>query len=336
MFVIRPAKLADLNEIERCALTAGPGLTHLPRHHGALEELIHKSIKSFSEQVDKPRNEQYLFVLEDVEKGLLGGTCGIVSRTGVPIPFYVYRIETLLPTSNRLPLPREPRFLRLAPYINGPTEICGLYLLPDYRHGGLGKLLSLSRFLFIASHLKRFTHTIIANMRGIINQGVSPFWNGLGRHFLNVELQEVMEMRTNNEHLISDIFPPHPICVALLAPDAQNAIAQVHPNTVPALSMLSKAGFHKLNEIDPVDGGPIIAAEANKIHSIQSSVVGEVGEITNQELKSDKYIIANTLLDFRACFGNVDVTSDKKLVLSESIAKALGVRKGDLIRYAAT
>lgn len=332
MMVIRPVRLEDLNGVERCALTASAGLTHLPRHRDALMKLLEHSIDSFSREVVDPQNELYLFVLENIENGEVCGTSAIISRTGVPIPFYVYRIETLRAGSTRLPVPREPRLLRLYPYINGPTEIGALYLFPEYRKGGLGKLLSFSRFLFIASHQNRCTRNIIANMRGVIDNDFSPFWNGIGRHFLNVDLPEVLLMRQNNEHLISEIFPPYPVYVTLLPSDVQKVLGNVHVNTVAALKMLEDEGFHFKNEIDPVDGGPIITAEVHHLRTLQHSQLAEVKEITHEGIEGEQHLIANTRLDFRACLGALH-SSERHVTISAKIAEALEVKQGDLIRF---
>lgn len=333
MQIIRPATLKDLDGIERCALTSGPGLTHLPRNRGTLERLVRISLDSFAKEVADPFDEQYLFVLEDLETKKIGGTCGIYSRSGVTSPFYVYKIATYTPPSNYLPPPNEPRVLELYPYVNGPSEVCALYLLPDYRHGGLGKLVSLSRFLFIASHSHRFTKTIIANMRGVIENGVSLFWNSIGRHFLDVDLQEVMTMRMNDEHLLSDIFPRSPIYVTLLSPHAQRIIGQVHAHTKPALGMLQKEGFQFANEIDPVDGGPIIQVEAQKVRTIEQSIVAQVSEIVHHNVESERFLIANLRVDFRACLGPIAALPNQKVILSEEVAAALEVKRGDSIRY---
>lgn len=333
MLIIRPVRSSDLNGIERCALTAGAGMTHLPRHHEALEKQIDVSVNSFAKQVVKPVDEQYLFVLADSETGVVGGTCGIYSNTGVSSPFYVYNIDTIKPANNRLPPPREPRLLTLYPYVNGPSEICALYLLPEYRHSGLGKLVSLSRFLFIAANMQRFTPTLIANMRGIIENNVSPFWNSIGRHFLDVELQEVMNMRMNNEHLISDIFPPNPIYVTLLPRHVQDIIGQVHIHTKPALGMLQAQGFNFANQIDPVDGGPIIRVDTKKVTTIKESKLTTVTELVTHKIVSDRFLISNNKLDYRACLGEILIKSPQDIVLTEEVAKALEVKRGDTIRY---
>jgi arginine N-succinyltransferase len=332
MYIIRPARQSDLSAIERCALAAGLGMTHLPRRRDILEKRIQASIHSFAKEVNEPIDEEYLFVLENTENKTVIGTCAIYSKTGAFNPFYVYEIEEVSPTSERLPPIDDPRLLRLIPIFHGPSEVAALFILPEYRKEGLGKLLSLSRFHFIASHMQRFDRMTIANMRGIIENNISPFWEGLGRRFLNVELQEVMSMRLENDLLVTDILPPQPIYVTLLPPSVQNVIGAVHPNTVPALRMLNNEGFHFDKQIDPVDGGPILITETSKIKTIRESQTASITEIV-PELQIDKpCLISNISIDFRACFGPLRI-QDHSLIISADTAKALQVQVGDTIRF---
>lgn len=312
---------------------AGLGMTHLPRRRDVLEKEIRHSLNSFNKDVCHPGDEVYTFALEDTDTGAFGGTCAIYAKIGVENPFYVYQIEYTTPRSERLPPLEDPRLLRLTPYYHGPSEIGGLFLCPEYRKGGLGKLLSLSRFLFMACHTERFETTVIANMRGVIENNVSLFWNGLGRHFLNVELHEVMSMRLENNHLISDILPTYPIYAVLLSPPVQNVIGQVHQDTVPALHMLYNEGFHFNQEIDPVDGGPILATDVSEVHTVKSSRVVHVGEISTQPVISENYLISNIRIDFRACQSTLQLDKQERAVLSAETANALQVKVGDSIRY---
>ena len=49
----------------------------------------------------------------------------------------------------------------------GPSELSTLFLHPDHRSGGLGRLLSYGRFIYIAVHLDAFEPTIVARIRGL-------------------------------------------------------------------------------------------------------------------------------------------------------------------------
>lgn len=333
MIVIRPVTKDDLDAVERCALSAGIGMTHLPRRRDILEKKIEASNEAFAKEVVSPKQEDYLFVLEDLEEKIVGGTCGIYSKVGASAPFYVYRVETLAPPSHRFPVPSERRLLRLISYENGPSEVCALFLSPEFRKGGVGRLLSLSRFLFIANNPHRFETTIIANMRGVIEKNVSPFWDGLSRQFLDVEFEEVMAMRSIDESFIQDILPRYPIYVSLLPPSAQEVIGKTHANTKPAFDMLNHEGFQFIQEIDPIDGGPIIAAETRSVRTVKHSIQATIKDIIPQAIRSERYIISNNSLDFRACYATINMSSDNSIIISADVGKALRVQPGDTVRY---
>lgn len=333
MFVIRPVTPADIDSLERCALTVGVGMTHLPRRRDLLEKKIADSQEAFAKEINKPMHEDYLFVLEDQEGKVIGGTCGIYSKVGVISPFYVYQVKTLPPPSHRFPVPKERRLLHLFPYENGPTEICALYLLPEFRKEGLGRLLSLSRFLFMASFPHRFETTTIANMRGVIEKNVSPFWDSLSRHFLDVDYEEVMSMRSISESFVPDILPKHPIYVSLLPQLSQEVIGNIHANTRPAFDMLYKEGFRFKQEIDPFDAGPIIGVETKSIRTVSKSILAPIKEISSDTVESDQFILSNNNLNFRACYGTLLVNPDQSVILPATTAKALNVHPGETIRY---
>lgn len=330
--IIRPVQLQDLAFIEHCAQSSGIGMSHLPRRQDLLKTYIQKSLDSFADDVQTPGTEEYMFVLADHES--LAGTCAIYAQTGVTTPFYVYHTETLPPEPLPLSTPKERRLLRLERYAEIPSEIGALYLLPQFRKEGLGKLLSLSRFLFIATHPHRFRPTIIANMRGVIEGKASPFWDGLGRRFIDLPLEEVINLRLSNEEFFAKAMPQEPIYVALLPEEARAAIGATHPHTKAALTMLIEQGFKMTDYIDPADGGPIIRADTKELYSVQESLVGEVRTIaTLTDSDAPTAMICNNRLDFRAGYGALLATYDRCITIEPSVAEALELQPGDAVRY---
>ena len=65
---------------------------------------------------------------------------------------------------------KEIQVLHLVRQHSGPCEICSLFLAPEHRRAGgnLSRLLSLSRFLFMAEFAKTFEPTVIAEGPGVI------------------------------------------------------------------------------------------------------------------------------------------------------------------------
>jgi arginine N-succinyltransferase len=334
MIIVRPIDRKDQKAFEEFAYTTHVGVTSLPNNKEALQKKITTSLASFDSQINVPGKELYIFILEDNNRGKQGGTCAIWAKTGVSEPLYFYRIETLYHDHYRLPLPIETRVLHSVTRTEGPSEICGLYLLPEFRHSGLGRLLSLSRFLFIASFPQRFNQSIISNMRGIIDENDRcPFWDGLGKCFLDMEFADVMHEIAITRDFIPHILPKYPIYVSLLPKKAQEAIGETHPHTTPALSMLSQEGFRFTHEIDIFDGGPMIAAPKIEIQSISNSQTGKVSKIYSEVHTSTEYLISNNRLDFRACFGKITIENDETVGLYSDVAQALEIKEGDTIRY---
>lgn len=322
MYVIRPVRTEDIEDLYHCAITAGVGLTHLPKDRQLLEWKIRDSLLAFSKDVFKPEQEDYFFVLVDSDTQKVCGTCAIYAKTGVKFPFDVFEIQK--------------DHLQLKQYRNGPSEVGALYLLPESRGGGLGRLLSLSRFLFIASHLKRFEPEIIANMRGFIENDQSLLWNAIGYPLLKVTFKDIMSQRMLNERCIENIFPTIPIDIRTLPLEAQNVLGKIHPHTQPALNMLLHEGFKMTNEIDPFDGGPIIKTETRELRTVKSSYIVELKAISNQPFhNSENAIICNERIDFRACYGQIVCSPDGLATISVDVAEALEVKPGDKVRYLA-
>lgn len=337
MMIIRPIKRDDAVSLERCAFSARLGMTHLPKNREVLKRKIEASLIAFSKDVMVPQNEEYLFVLENTENQKMGGVCGISSKMGAVEPSYFFRIEEYSVVSKKgLPISKETRVLHPGKHQNGPSEICALYLLPEFRSGGWGKLLSLSRFLFIAAFRQRFESFVIAEMRGAIDdQNRSPFWEGVGSRFIDLTFEEVMNFRMKNgDDFMADVFPRYPIYVNFLSKMTQEAIGNIHLHTKPALSMLLNQGFQFIQEIDFFDGGPDIGVNVSDVKAIKESVVGIVAQISKVEFDGKMFLIGNEKLDFRVCFGNIRNLSDgTEVMLSSDVAKALNVSVGEKIRY---
>ena len=103
MMVVRPSRASDLSGLLELANLAGVGLTTLPDSEAVLAEHIADSERAFARTVTQPKGERYLFVMEDLLTGTLGGCAGIVGRVGGFDPFYSY-VEN--PSKNKSSLGR--------------------------------------------------------------------------------------------------------------------------------------------------------------------------------------------------------------------------------------
>lgn len=335
MRLIRPVRLDDLDDLERLAVESGPGMTNLPPDRTLLENKIRTSLDSFSRPVKNPGAESYLLVLEDTESARIVGTSGIIASVGMTRPFYSYKLIQVAHTSQELNRFESVAMLQMVNEYRGATEIATLYLTPAYRKDGNGRLLSRCRFLFMAEFPERFARLIMAEMRGMHDQeGRSPFWENLGRHFLNMDFTKADYLSSLGRYqFIADLMPHFPIYVRLLPEAAQQVIGVCHEDTQPALRLLEREGFRFEGCVDVFDAGPMVHAPLDQIRTVRESTRITLNKITTR-IDSELYMIANTRLDrFRICRGPLRINADGTADSIREVAEALDVRPGERIRF---
>jgi arginine N-succinyltransferase len=333
MIIIRPITKKDQNIFVEFSFDATLGIRNLPRNRDKLQEKILKSESSFAKEVKEPGKEEYFFVLEDITTGRIGGTCGILATVNFHNN-YCYHIETIHTNTRYQFANKEMQVLRVVTSGKGCSEVCSLYLQPTFRHSGQGRLLSLSRFLFIAAHRQRFEKKIIAEMRGYIDQRqISPFWDAVGRHFCNLSFVELMTQLDMDNISISEILPQYPIYVSLLPKNVQDIIGKTHEGTKPALAMLIGEGFQVKSEIDVLEAGPTLEAPTSSIRAIKSSKTITIDTTDDLLADESEFILSNDRLDFRACYGNLQFVSKNHGLINKNVAEALLIQPGNFIRY---
>ncbi|WMS88462.1 arginine N-succinyltransferase [Pleionea litopenaei] len=332
MMLFRPVTQDDADQIEVLANKAGTGLTTLPKDKTKIIEKIELSQASFAAHVNEPGNEYYLFVLEDLETNEVVGTSALAAAVGLEQPFYTYKVGTTVHASPRFGIHKTIPTLILGHDYTGTTEICTLFLSPDHRGGGTGKLLSKGRFLFLAQHPTRFADKVIAEMRGYSDeQGHSPFWESLGRHFFDMDFDhaDTLSGEQSNE-FIAELMPKYPIYVPMLSKEAQAVIGKVHPDTEPALELLKKEGFRYRGYVDIFDAGPTIETRPEGIDTIKkmfSAKITNIGEVSSEQ----SYLIANHSVANYRCILDAAIIGNGEVTLSETAAEHLGVSMGDQV-----
>ena len=334
MMLLRSARKNDLEAIHHLAKRSGIGMTTLPKDIELLKKRLAWSTSSFNKAIANPSNEYYLFVLEDPKSGMIVGTSAIDSATGYDAPFYSYKLSKRTRVCHELNIRSDYEVLILVNDYQGHSEICTLFLDPSYRINSNGILLSRARFLFIAQYPERFANTIIAEMRGISDEeGHSPFWDQVGSHFFHMPFAEADRLTlSTNKQFIADLMPRHPIYVKILSPEAQEVIGKPHQSTLPAMNILLREGFRYTNYVDIFDAGPTIEAPRDQIHTVASSLVMTVKNIID-DVNSQRYILANTTLDFRAPLGQIIFNkSQGSCIINHETADLLQLNCGDLVR----
>ena len=95
----------------------------------------------------------------------------------------------------------------------GCSELCTLFLDPDFRKNQNGKFLSKIRFLFMAAFQDCFKNTLIAEMRGYSDEnGRSPFWDALGHHFFDMDFATADYLSGIGQKVfIAELMPRFPV-----------------------------------------------------------------------------------------------------------------------------
>ncbi len=271
--IVRPVRSADLPALYQLARTTGAGLTTLPANEERLAHRVSWAEKAFSGEAARA-DADYLFVLED-DNGEVVGISAVAGAVGLREPWYNYRVGLTVSASQELNIHRQIPTLFLANDLTGNSELCSLFLRSDQRSGLNGRLLSKARFLFIAEFRELFGDKVIAEMRGMSDeQGRSPFWESLGRHFFKMEFSQADYLTgVGNKAFIAELMPKFPLYTCFLSEDARSIIGRVHADTEPALAMLKAEGFSYQGYVDIFDAGPAIEAETAKIRAVNDSQV---------------------------------------------------------------
>ena len=269
--IVRPVRSADLSALIDLARSTGTGLTTLPANEQRLSHRVGWAEKTFLGEAERA-DADYLFVMED-DDGKVVGISAVAGAVGLREPWYNYRVGLTVSASQELKIHREISTLFLANDLTGNSELCSLFLHAGYRNGLNGRLLSKARFLFMAEFRELFGNKVIAEMRGMSDEnGRSPFWESLGRHFFKMEFSQADYLTgVGNKAFIAELMPKFPLYTCFLSEDARAVIGRVHPDTEPALAMLKAEGFSYQGYVDIFDAGPAIEAETAKIRAVQGS-----------------------------------------------------------------
>lgn len=183
----------------------------------------------------------------------------------------------------------------------------------------------------MATHPKRFSEFVIAEMRGVMSDdGECPFWEAIGRHFFQMDFPQADSLSTINKRFIEDLMPKYPIYTSLLPESGRATMGQVHPQTVPALTMLQAEGFVIDSLIDIFDGGPVVRCRRDHIGAVQRTLTTRVAQIVHRQ-DGEPQILASESDGFRSMIGPVQL-GDSGATLSEIEALTLQVKVGDTLR----
>ena len=331
-YVMRPAQLSDFDALPSMAVESGAGFTSLPVDEDILRSKLLRSVDSFAGRLDQPEYGKYLLMLENTETGEIGGCSAVKAGVGVKSPFFNYRIITLAQASQEADRRFDMDALILTNEFVGCTEVGTLFLRPEHRGAGVGRLLAQSRYLLMDTEPKWFGDKVIAELRGVVShEGETPFWECLGRHFFKMSFTDAdyLSATTDNQFIL-DLMPKYPIYVDLLPNEAREVIGRVHVDGVPAFKLLEWEGFEFERVVDIFDGGPIMQVSRSMLRTSRESRIMEleVGPATG----SSGIAARIDLHEYRASLIEGAVIGETRFMTTQDTLDKLKLKRGDTAR----
>lgn len=336
MFVLRAVQKQDCDPLMELARKVGPGMTTLKPDAEALSSRIELAVQSFFGDVE-PQCADYVFVLEEVSAGTVAGVSALKAAVGLREPFYSFRLGRLVHSSSELGIYANKQTLYLTNDFTGCAELCTLFLDPAFRGHVNGRLLSKGRLMFAANLLEALPETMIAELRGFQrDDGKSPFWESLGRHFFRMDFDRADDISSESKSFIAELMPRFPLYTDFLSEEARQCIGLVHRNTAPARRLLEQEGFWYEGYVDIFDGGPVLQAHTRELRLVRESQMA-IASLDTEATDPSRpmLLVANTLRrDFRVIVAP-GVVQFGRLPLTRQQMDALHLGEGDSIRVAA-
>ena len=348
MILLREIQERDLDSLEQFSQV--PGFINLTGDRDLLKEKITRSITSFNvplkDLVPNQFEGKFIFIAEEVESKKVLGTSMIASQHGTQeSPHFYLELGSEKKFSDMINTEFIHGTLKLKYDTNGPSEIGGLILNPDYRNSNerIGRQIFFVRFLYLALNRSRFKRKILAELLPPLNKkGQSPLWEAIGRRFTNMDYWEADELCQKNKEFIFSLFPTGKMYTTFFSAEARNAIGKVGRDTEPVLHMLKKIGFQYKNQVDPFDGGPHLWANVDELLPLkrlgQFSLVCGSADSFNEGDQTQGLLCPtqSKLGEFRAVSVHVITHNGKLRILEPKEARAesvLGLKDGDAVTF---
>ena len=322
--LVRMARASDVEELFRLASVGGDGLTNLPPDRTALTA---KLVASENALISRKTREEGAAILLIVELGgKVAGTSCVFPSVGADWPFYSYRLTRQVSRSLAVEKRKAQTLLNLVNDFDGECEVGGLFVDPECRGHAVGKLAARARYMFIAAHREWFGSKVIAELRGYQDEnGKSPVWEAIGRHFYEMEFSEADRTGalTGNQ-FIADLGPRYPLYVSMLPNSAKAALGRPHNDGRPAHQMLLSEGFVDGEYVDIFDGGPTLFAEIDNVRSIRECAASQVTKLADDSAGVPSLVACGSGQDFKVSRGLVGAGGE----LTPELAQLLDLKIG--------
>lgn len=330
-YVIRAMQTRDFEALRRLRDLAGPGFTSLAVNDQMLRERLALSESSFASRTTSPGKERYTLALEHRASGDVVGLAAVKSTVGDVPPFFNFRVLQIAQSSFAAQRRFDMEVLILVNEFTNCSEVGSLFVHPDHRVGGVGRMMAQSRYLLMRAAPHRFNPIVVSELRGVVDEhGVSPFWEFLGRHFFRMEFNEADQLSaTSDNQFILDLMPKYPIYVDLLPEAARAVIGQTHPHGVGARKLLEWEGFRYDRVVDIFEGGPLVSAARDSIRTFREAHV-LTAEITTPVSVGPALVAAGALNAFRCTSAPAAIAGDFAHLSAET-ADTLQIQSGDQV-----
>ncbi|WP_367085059.1 arginine N-succinyltransferase [Pseudomonas sp. HOU2] len=337
MLVLRPVETTDLPQLQQLARDSLVGVTSLPDDSERLRDKIAGSCASFDSDIQAQGPENYFFVLEDLDTQRLVGCSEILATAGFNEPFYSLRNRHFTSASRELNIEHGVPALSLCHDLNDHTLLRGFHIDNALVRSAFSELLSRARLLFIAAHAQRFAEAVITEIVGYSDEnGHSPFWDALGKHFFDLPYVEAERLcGLQSRTFLAELMPQYPIYVPMLPPAAQECIGRIHPDGQEAFDILEREGFETNSYIDLFDAGPTLYARTANIRSIARSQTVTVRQQAQIGARGHYLLSNDALHGFRAIVAELNYQPDQPLSLTPALCAALKVTDGSTVRLTA-
>ncbi|MEM1445428.1 MAG: arginine N-succinyltransferase [Planctomycetota bacterium] len=303
----------DAPDLAALIASAGPGLATLPQGEAELAALIEQSLAA----------ERPTFVLERMDTGRPVGLSSMIPK----LPHQAHSITCEVKHDGPL------THLRPHGEFVGSTELCTLFLTPEMRGGGNGRLLSLGRFFDLLNRPGLYADRLIVELRGVLDEeGVSPLWQSVCQRVLKMDSVEAHRtLREDPAYLVSRLSEDGWLDISAVPAALRELLGQVHQNTEPARRLLVAEGFAETGYVDLLDAGPVMACATRDARLMREAATVTVSRLVDTDAPREMLIATvGDETPLRCCRGAVDEDGN----LAEPAARALRVEAGMPVRYA--
>ena len=177
---------------------------------------------------------------------------------GLQRPRHWYRMGCAVHAAAELQLYRRQTTLLLCNDLTGACELSDLSLTP----GAEGALAAGVRLALetVDAHPETQGSSVMAELPGLRDpQGLSPFWQGLGRHFYDGDPQLVQ--RSHGDawcSRLAALLPQQLLYASFLPEDAQASLGRTAPAAMPLRQVLEAAGLRWRQHVRIDDAGAVL------------------------------------------------------------------------------